>query len=325
MRTGKHKSYIGLLMDSAEMRAVEISGTAANPVLEASGSIALPKGLLTDGLLTDISAGASLLGRLLRENGFSSKAQLVAGAKNQNVLLRMAAMPRVPAQHLHNAIMYQAQQFIPVPVQELILDYVICSDENMPDTAEMSFLLVGAKRVFLDNIIGLAKAANRTLYEIDSAALAALRAVMTSEEAAGGFFLMANIDHETVNIIVCRDQRIVMTRTVPLSPEYLAIAGGYGYGYQGTVRETDARALARVLANDLRASIQYYTMQHNAPIPLVLLTGTCETALTFATAIQEELSIPVKRAASYPALGKFVDASYASCIALALRGWEELP
>lgn len=325
MRTGKRKSYIGLLMDSSEMRAVEISGTAEHPVLEASGSIALPKGLMADGLLTDLSAAASVLGRLLRENSFSSKAQLVAGAKNQNVLLRMAAMPRVPAQHLHNAIIYQAQQFIPVPVQELILDYVVCSDDNMPDTAEMSFLLVGAKRVFLNNIIALAKAANRTLYEIDSAALASLRAVMTGEESAGGFFLLANIDHETANIIICRENRIVMTRTVPLSPEYLSIIGGYGYGHQGTLREPDAKALSRVLAGDLRASIQYYTTQHRTPVPLILLTGTCEAALTLAAPIQEELSIPVKRAACYPTLGKFLDASYATCVALALRGLEELP
>jgi Tfp pilus assembly PilM family ATPase len=52
MANKKNKRAIGLMLNSAEMRAIELSGTLHQPKVAAFGRMALPPGLISDGMLT---------------------------------------------------------------------------------------------------------------------------------------------------------------------------------------------------------------------------------------------------------------------------------
>ena len=57
---------------------------------------------------------------------------VVLGVNNENVIMRYATFPKVPDDKLKSVISMQAQDFIPVPVSELGLDFVVI-DETTDD------------------------------------------------------------------------------------------------------------------------------------------------------------------------------------------------
>ncbi|MEG1774592.1 MAG: pilus assembly protein PilM, partial [Oscillospiraceae bacterium] len=123
MTNRRKKHSIGLVLDAMELRAIELSGTPECFEVCAQGCVTLPQGLVVDGTITDLAAMEVILKQLFRDGDFS-RAPLLFGIKNQNILLRLANFPKVPEEKLRQAILLQAQQFIPIPISELVLDCV---------------------------------------------------------------------------------------------------------------------------------------------------------------------------------------------------------
>jgi type IV pilus assembly protein PilM len=269
----KNKRAIGLMLNSAEIRAAEISGGVHQPKVTAFGRMPLPPGLILDGMLTDIPKASSLLGQLLKNGGFSG-APIFVGVKNQNVLLRMASFPKVPPDKMRNAVLFQAQQFIPVPVSELVLDYVTCGDVPDSDPPMVNALLVGGKKDFLDGIIDWVQAGGRTLRDIDSGVLASVRAVIASESDSRQTLLFADVDRETISMSILPGQYDTdgSHRTAHSPASSAFIRSRYGAAIDGQAEE----ALASQLASDIGASIRYFVTQRDTSLDGVRLTGSLD-------------------------------------------------
>lgn len=284
MRNSTKRSAIGLTMDSAELRAVEVA-FAPQPHIVAAGSVALQPGLLRDGLITDLPAVSSLLSELLHTHGFSS-APFVIGAKNENMLLRLASLPRVPDDKMRNAVMLQAQQFIPVPVRELVLDYVLNGVTEQEGRTMADILLVGAKRAYIESLIELVRSVGGTLANIDAAVLGLARMADTLPRETEEVCLVADIDHDGVNIVFLAGERIQLARAVmhdiPLTAERALTADEQSH-------------LAASLAENIRTSTLYYGNLHPDEAPAkVLLTGSVPHLSEIARQAQEKLTVEIE-------------------------------
>lgn len=312
----KSKNHmIGLVLGSAELRAAQLSADSPKPRATASGRIALPAGLITDGVITDVSALASLIEQLLRSQGFSG-GPLLVGIKGQHVLLRMATFPKVPDDKIKNAILYQAQQFIPVPVGDLVLDYVLCGDLPNADPPSVNVLLVGAKRVFLDGVIEAVRIAGRELVDIDSAQLALVRAASSVSDDLQEPSLLAEADAEAISMTICRGDTILMTRTVPLPAQLLQSGLQDSLSLDQNARE----ALVAQLILDIGASVRYFSAQRGEAVRSVRLTGSYDNLEQISQSVGERLEIPTRVFAPYSSLEGADPRRYAACISLALRG-----
>jgi type IV pilus assembly protein PilM len=318
MAKSRNKRVIGLVLGSAEMRAAELAADSGKMRVTAFGRLPLPAGLISDGLISDIPAAAALLGQLLKTRGFSG-APLLIGVKNQNVLLRMATFPKVPEDRMRNAILYQAQQFIPVAVNELVLDYVLCGEVPDSDPPAVNVLLVGAKKAFLDHVIEVVRLAGRSLTDIDSAQLALVRAASAQNGRAQDPILLADVDRESVSMTIYRGETVLMTRTVALPAQFLQAAGQED---PLPLDEGALEALCAQLVLDIGASVRYFATQRNEAVDSVLLTGIYDKMDRIALHAQEQLGISTRVFSPYPALAGVDTLRYAACISLALRGLE---
>ena len=139
------KSVIGLEMDSKEIRAVEITGSVRQPVISAWGRMSLPEGIVKDGRVMNVESLSLYLDKLISQNGFKSR-DVMLGIANQDVIIRFASFPKVPEDKIRNMVMFQAQEYIPVPIEELQLDYVVAGEKQNEDGAFLNIILVGARK-----------------------------------------------------------------------------------------------------------------------------------------------------------------------------------
>ena len=115
---------IGLDIGSFAVRAAELTVGGGQPQLLRFGQVSLPAGAMRDGEVADAGAVSSALRRLWSEGGFKNK-KVVVGVANQRVIVRQAELPAMTEPDLRAALRFEAQELIPIPVEDAILDFQI--------------------------------------------------------------------------------------------------------------------------------------------------------------------------------------------------------
>ena len=163
----KVKSVIGLEVDSREIRAVEITRSSGTYSILACGKAPLPEGTIEEGFIRDPDRFNVALTELLQSGGFKSL-DVVVGINNENVIMRYATFPKVDDDKLRNMVLLQAQEFIPIPIQDMEIDYVVAgdgvNDEDQPITHVM---LVAARRNMIEQYINILSASKLQVTDVD--------------------------------------------------------------------------------------------------------------------------------------------------------------
>ena len=60
--------------------------------------------------------------------------------------MRFASFPKVPEDKIRSMIYFQAQEYMPVSIEELELDYVVVSEKKTEEGEFINVVLVGQER-----------------------------------------------------------------------------------------------------------------------------------------------------------------------------------
>lgn len=315
------KSIVGVEMDSCEIRAVELKGTVKKPEITAWGRIALPAGCVRDGRVASPVILAEYLQKLWDSSRFKSK-DIILGINNQDVIIRFASFPKVPEDKVRNMIMFQAQEFIPVSLEDLQLDYVIVGEKKNDDGEFLNVILVGARKRMLQDYVEAITTAKLTVHEIDSGMMAVGRAALGAINR--DVYAVVGYNHDIANIMIFNKGILSMARSIPFSQSSL---------WNGRKSEADPKqngaVIAEILIGELRSSIGYYRMQNQDNIEGIYLIGIPQIkdmidrfreAGYEASIVQPYSDIPIKNQAN--TLLSFKAADYAAAVSLGLRGLE---
>src|SRR5947208_1796368 len=122
---------VGLDIGSSAVRAAEVSLDGARPVVRRFGQVALPPGAVVDGEVVDVAGVAAAIRRLWSDVGFKTNS-VVVGLSSQRVIVRQAELPKMSKEDLASALSFEAQELIPIPVEDALLDAAIMPDETGP-------------------------------------------------------------------------------------------------------------------------------------------------------------------------------------------------
>ncbi len=171
---------IGLDIGSFAVRAAEVSFDGGRPTLHRFAQVTLPPGAVSDGEVVDAQVVSAALRRLWSDGGFSSR-RVVVGVSSQRVIVRQADVTAMGEVDLRSALNFEAQDLIPIPVDEAVLDFQVIEpllpnpDPNTPPN--MRILLAAAQRDMVKNHLAAIRSADLDVVAVDPVALAMLRAV----------------------------------------------------------------------------------------------------------------------------------------------------
>lgn len=150
-----------LLRTHVPVVGLEVGPTLRGVVLERSrptawGQREIPEGILLEGKVVDPEGLAAELRHLWREAGFRSRYVAVA-VPNEIVFLRSISLPRslprLSNKEMEEAVKWEAERYIPFPLEEVVLDYHVPPGGEQ---GEMVPVWVGAIR--LEDIMGYVEA-----------------------------------------------------------------------------------------------------------------------------------------------------------------------
>jgi type IV pilus assembly protein PilM len=173
---GSSAPPVGLDIGTDHIRVAQVKPTAAGAALSHYATLSLPMGAVVEGEIVDVDAVSAAVKELFR--GLKEK-DVCIGVSNQKVVVRLIDLPYMERDELQGAIQYQAQDYIPIPVEEAILDFQIIGDYVTPnDEHMMEVLLVAGQRDMIGAAVQAVEGAGLKLQQIDVTSFAIVRALM---------------------------------------------------------------------------------------------------------------------------------------------------
>ena len=152
--------------------------------------------------------------RSLVESAGIKKMGVVAAVGGHDVIVKKIPMDRMAEADAREVIRWEAEQHVPFDMESVQLDFQILDPDAQG--AQMSVLLVAAKRELIENRMGLLSDAGLTPAVIDVDAFALHNAFERNyPEAMQGLVALINIGHETTNLDLLSDGAPVLVRDIP--------------------------------------------------------------------------------------------------------------
>ncbi len=175
---GKSNQVVGLDIGTRSVRAVELTINKQPPVLGKVGFSRIPEGLVVDGEIADVKQVSRYLRDLWKKSGLA-KRDIVIGIANQKVIVRVVELPAMTQAELKGAIRFQAADYIPMPIEDTILDFEILEEHEGRDGEKLSkVLLVAAQREMIQTFVDALAGAGLSPKSIDVKSFALMRSLL---------------------------------------------------------------------------------------------------------------------------------------------------
>lgn len=315
------KGAVGLDIGTSAVRAAEIAGRKEPAILTRFAQIALPPGAVVDGEIADPEAVSAKIKELWRRGGFRIK-RVAIGVANQKVVVRQVDLPFMEEAELRGALQFQAQEYIPIPIEDAILDFQIL--EEFPGEGGermMRVLLVAAQRDMINTFVSVVQNAGLDPALIDVTPFAALRPLIDRapsvlDEREGE--AVVDIGGGVTTIVVHEGGAPRFVRTLPaggsdITKALVASLGvpeedaegvkarvgltpeGAAPPVEGAGKIIEERAAA--FLDEIRGSLDYYQGQPGAArVARVKLTGGGARLPNLAQRLAAVLHLPVEEA-----------------------------
>jgi type IV pilus assembly protein PilM len=311
---------VGLDIGTSGVRAAALTLSKGGVTLERFGQVALPIGAVRDGEVVDAEGVASAIRQLWSQAKFSTK-KVVAGVANQKVVVRQVDLPWMPEAELRKALAFQVQDYVPMPVEEAILDFHSL-EEFSNDTGDrmLRVLLVAAGRDMVGSAIDAITRAGLQPQMVDLTSFAVLRSLVSLDAAVRSSSVEALVDigSQVTNIVVHQNGaprfvRILMMGGGDITDavaerlgipaeqaEVIKQESGMAAGPSSVETTPAGRAIestASAFIEEIRGSLDYYTAQPgSARIERVVLSGGGSRLVGLAERLTAATRLPVQAA-----------------------------
>ena len=322
--TARHKELVGLKIGASQIAAARVSNNGVAEVTQVAREEIDP-GIVVGGELRDPEALAVALKDFFRANKLPKRG-IRLGIANNRIGVRTFEITGIEdPKQLANAIRFRAQEALPIPIEEAVLDYHVLSEStNEEGETVRKILLVVAYRELVDRYVSACRDAGLTLAGIDLEAFALLRSLAAPREEDGpapAALVAVAVGHDRSTFAVsdgrvCEFTRVLdwggatlsvaIARALDMTPSETdpikhAISLEPGPAPEGISEEVAATAREAVkgqinnFARELVSSLQFYQNQPGSlGIGEIILTGGTAHLPGFAAELQRLIGVRVK-------------------------------
>jgi len=318
------KQVVGLKIGGSQIAAARVRNGESLELVQAA-RVPLEHGIVVNGELRDPEALAVALKAFFAQHKLPKRGVRLGIANNRIGVRTFEVTGIDDPKQLANAIRFRAQEVLPIPLEEAVLDYQVLGGGVSEDGKPLSrVLLVVAYRELVDRYVYACRKAGLQIVGIDLEAFALLRAVAPPHDsvtgAERGALVAVSVGHDRSTFAVsdgriCEFTRVLewggwalniaIARALDMAPSEvesikraLSLTGieevpeGFTEEQLATAREAARRQL-QTFARELVSSLQFY---QNQPGSL----GIAEIALTGGTAHLPGIGAELERLIGVP-------------------------
>ncbi|WP_404432423.1 pilus assembly protein PilM [Microbacterium lacus] len=302
------KSVVGLEITEESVRAVEVT-TGRTPTMIAAGEVPLPAGAAKDSEVLDQDAVVLSLKQLWTRSGIKGR-KVVLGIGSRRILVREYTTQALRPDILKQALPFQVQDLLPVPVNQAVLDFYPVSQVG----DQVSGLLVAAVSETVEALIATLRKAKLQVDAVDLVPFGLAR-VARRLGAPGETVAMVHVGDHTSYVVVVLDGIPRFVRIIPidvptgavrmreqtqlsaesLDPALVTVPPQAPRGRAAIRTGNAADPTIADLVSRLRSTISFYSNRPDAaPVTSVFLSGAGAVEPEVLTALNHALDSTVR-------------------------------
>lgn len=305
---------MGLFSSSNSFLGVDI-GTTSIKVVELkrdSGKVRL----LTYGFSENNSASSSLpepkqvakiINKICQQAGVSSRSA-VSALPTFSVFSSIINLAGIGGKDMASAVHWEAKKVIPLPLEEMILDWKKIEDQAVENKNNLKVLLTGAPRTLVKKYIDIFKAAQINLISLETEIFALIRSLLGNDKAT---VMIVEIGAATTSITIVDQSIPMLSRSLDMGGLTISKAIGnnlnigleraeqFKYdlgvslsGGEEVIPKTISQSLAPIL-NEIKYALNLFTSKNNKKIEKIILTGGSSMLPNLADYLAKILNINV--------------------------------
>jgi type IV pilus assembly protein PilM len=318
------KRLVGLKIGASQLAAARVVNNGSPELVQVARED-LEHGLVVGGELREPELLAEALRAFFRKHRLPRQGVRL-GIANNRIGVRIFEIAGIDdPRQLENAIRYRAQEALPIPIEEAVLDYHVLGERMDAEGNRLRrILLVVAYRELIDRYVAACKKAGIRLAGIDLEAFALLRALaeprLEEEGDADAALVVVSIGHDrstfavsdgraceftrvldwggaTLDVAIARELNVAPSEAAPVKRELsLAVQNipdGLTQEQADAAREAIRRQL-QTFARELVSSLQFYQNQPGSlGIGEIVITGGTTHLAGLAEELQRLIGVRV--------------------------------
>ncbi|SMB94922.1 type IV pilus assembly protein PilM [Deinococcus hopiensis] len=226
-------SAIGVEIGTSTIKVVALR-PGAPPILQHAVMAPTPIGSMRDGLVIEPQAVANELRGLLAQHGITAR-YAVTAVPNQSAVTRNIMVPRMDRKDLQEAIKWEAERYLPYPIDEVNLDFDLQDDPStIPEDGQMEAVIAASPSEAVARQVEVLRLAGLEPTVVDLKSFSALRALrgnllgkhLTKQTLIGNNYTEANeialvleMGASSSVISLVRGDRILMIRNISVAAD----------------------------------------------------------------------------------------------------------
>ena len=345
------ENFFGIDLGTSGVRVVQLKNTHGKPSLLTYGDIEAPNNLIASDAPADQEKMAEIVRKIADDAGVSTKVAVTA-IPTQSVFATTIKTPKLSDAELASSIHLHADKYIPMPIDQVKIDYVVLNDGSVDgkkpaddSNVEMEVFLVAAPNIVTTKYLNIIQKAGFELLALEVSPIALVRSLVP-QDATGGV-LIADFGASATDITIAVAGKPRLIRSVNVGSHSVVRIAAQNLGLdeaqamqfiqkfgltqdklEGQVYKSVKPAIDN-LFSEISKSIKYFqTSDPGHTVDKIIITGRMTTMPEFPLYLANTVGLTVEIGnpwlnVSYPSslADKLntVSLNYATAIGLAMR------
>ncbi len=315
------QTVLGLDIGSHSTKLVELTHDRGAVVLRAAGSALTPPKSLSSSLAADQEAIARTIKQLIADTGAKSTTVNIALPESQ-VFTKVIEVPQLSERELASAIKWEAEQYIPLPLDQVNLDFTILRDSKETGTSKMEVLLVASPKALLEKYLNILELAELEPLAAETEIISNSRALVRSLPSVRTV-MVVSIGAQTTDLAILHDGVLGFTRsigaggdamtraiaqaldfTVPQAEEFKKTYGVDPKQLEGKLVAAVKPVLDTIIGEMRRAVVFYQGKYRDERVETILLAGGTARLPGMVVNVAENMSIEAQLANPWAGITK---------------------
>lgn len=279
---------VGIDIGSKTIKIVELQKEGTGVTLSASGIVGY-SGQTVEKMVDDkeFAVLGDVVKKLHSEAGVSSK-EVVIALPEQQVFTRTIKFPLLTDAEIASAVKWESEQYIPIPVNEAIIQHSILARNETSTPPEVIVLLVAAPRVVIEKYTKVVSAAGLTTQAVETELIALTRSLAPTDKTV----LLLDLGANSTDIAIARNGLLSFSRSIPIAGEAFTRAVSQGLGISAVQAEeykktygletkelegkikVSLEPVLRMVVDEVKKAINFYQTEEKGDAPTaVILSG----------------------------------------------------
>ncbi len=208
-----------------------------------------------------------------------TKTKAIFSIPESAVFTKVLQLPKLALKELHQTVPYEAAEFLPLPLEEVYLDWQIDPDlVTIDDKSICHVLVVATPKSLIDDLIDLAAKAELQLIAIESEPFATCRS-LTHLLRRDQVSVVLTIDQRQTTLVLATNQVIKFSSTILIGSEKLS---------------HKLASAGAMLSDEITEAISYYQnrLGERQAVVQIILSGAGGQIKQLRSTIEKQTKIP---------------------------------